>query len=545
MNPLRNRIIIFSTLLLLSSCASASKAEDSIEGASSGSEASEKSDSQEGTVIIEGIELVIPDFPEREPANPANIEYSIESDNTQTQVIEGGIGGILTVQSQDGFTYSLEIPPAAIIGIAEVSITPLADISGLPIEGPAPHGVLLEPEGIVFVEPAILTITPPPNTNLDLIFGFGTFANGEDFHILPWVVASDFVQIGVSHFSSIGIVDGTDSSATLVDYYNLLKKNYSPSSSLAFYQNEIGVAAMGLTFEDDYKSILNNWMYSSILPIWQDAVNNPEKIDAAQWELFSWAGARLNQPGEESTFENEIQVVNNLTARAYKGAFEKAAELCQKGDAEQAFRMWRWERNIEILAPDVIYGRADLTRENVKDWVADCYQFKGTFRSFAESGENGITAQLSTSNIPFYWDASNSIETTVGIGYDFAALPETPAGFDCSSEPTPAKVLVRLKVAANFSYMHERAQEIDMEFYFETLPAEIFSCLPRVFNLWHAAFSRIHALVGGPQDAKIDMDIIRSDDVYASYVYTSTDPTYQTFLDDEIYLIHTPVGGPN
>ena len=72
----------------------------------------------------------------------------------------GWRGGKVSATGRDGTVYTLTILPGALAMPTEISLTPLADVEGLPFDEPPEHrlGVEFGPEGLQLAMPALLTV---------------------------------------------------------------------------------------------------------------------------------------------------------------------------------------------------------------------------------------------------------------------------------------------------------------------------------------------------------------------------------------------------
>jgi hypothetical protein len=109
-------------------------------------------------------------------------------------------GGTL-VATAGSITYTLAVPVDALLSPATITMTPIATISGSPLEVPPAAGVVFGPDGLLLAATATLTITGGPPAPGTIAFGFD--GSGTDFHLVPYVPGSGIV-IPVSHFSGVG-----------------------------------------------------------------------------------------------------------------------------------------------------------------------------------------------------------------------------------------------------------------------------------------------------------------------------------------------------
>ena len=88
----------------------------------------------------------------------------------------GPQGGALTAQSA-GRTFSLVIPPGALAADDAIVMTPIASLTGLPLDRNL-GGVHFAPEGLTFLKPAVLNIDLPDGTDINGNIGYYADGNG-------------------------------------------------------------------------------------------------------------------------------------------------------------------------------------------------------------------------------------------------------------------------------------------------------------------------------------------------------------------------------
>lgn len=120
---------------------------------------------------------------------------------TATTTTIGADGGTIGATASDGTAYALQIPKGALPGTVDITMTPLAGMTGLPKGAALTFGVSLEPEGLVFAKPSWLYVTDDAKPD-DLFSGLsvdhdlatlsGAGYDGERF------------VLAVSHFSGAG-----------------------------------------------------------------------------------------------------------------------------------------------------------------------------------------------------------------------------------------------------------------------------------------------------------------------------------------------------
>ncbi len=116
-------------------------------------------------------------------------------------------GGTIETTNSDGLVLSLNIPAGAVLQDTEITITPVTDIPNLPFGESVLAGLQFAPDGLLFAEPALLTIDLPPGTTSSTTLGIGWDGAGENTR-LEFVEFTDTqATIVISHFSGIAIIE--------------------------------------------------------------------------------------------------------------------------------------------------------------------------------------------------------------------------------------------------------------------------------------------------------------------------------------------------
>jgi hypothetical protein len=180
---------------------------------------------------------------------------------------------------------TLTVPAGALHEERLITLTPLSGLDGSPL--PNLIGALdLQPEGLHFLTPAMLSI-PRPEGLLDReIAGFGFVAGGSGFHLAPRLLSADTIVLRVLHFSGHGA-----SRATLTEINRTL--GYEPTPAQDRAAQEIAAAEF-LAAEDGsdpsprIKAALLYWFDHSVstgLGVVGDSLDN---LELALGEWVAW-----------------------------------------------------------------------------------------------------------------------------------------------------------------------------------------------------------------------------------------------------------------
>lgn len=124
-----------------------------------------------------------------DPDNPEAFDPSSMMVVPSATALIGPEGGSVSVTSPDKMTFTLEVPPEALDEEAPITLVPIQSIDGLPLSGGLLGAVRIEPEGLFFDLPAILTIESPDGGALSQEYqalGFAFEGEGQEFHLHPF-----------------------------------------------------------------------------------------------------------------------------------------------------------------------------------------------------------------------------------------------------------------------------------------------------------------------------------------------------------------------
>ena len=119
-------------------------------------------------------------------------------------------GGTLTATGADGTTYALTIPADALDRATRITLTPVSQVSALPVgeTGSTRLGVQMEPSGLVFYRAATLVITPGAASAIPLekqLF-VQWDGSGNKLAFAAPDPKSSAMRLSVLHFSGMGVV---------------------------------------------------------------------------------------------------------------------------------------------------------------------------------------------------------------------------------------------------------------------------------------------------------------------------------------------------
>jgi hypothetical protein len=138
-----------------------------------------------------------------DPVDPLNLTVAADRTRSVTATVSTA-GGSLTATGADGTTFALEIPKDALAGAIDITLTPITDLQGWSVAPGNAAAVLMEPEGLKFVIPGHLVITPTQPIGDAQGIPFRFYAEGTDAHLILPEPDPTRIVIPVEHFSGHG-----------------------------------------------------------------------------------------------------------------------------------------------------------------------------------------------------------------------------------------------------------------------------------------------------------------------------------------------------
>ena len=150
------------------------------------------------------------------PTGPLSVQVTLDPAHRVQQVVPPA-GGTLSVTAADGTKFSLVISERSLPVTRTITMTVVSAVQGLPFSGGLAGAVHLEPQGLLFYEPAILTIEPATPVPPDRQTFFAYDGDGQEFRLHPPELDRENpqpIRLPVSHFSGVGMASGTQAERT-------------------------------------------------------------------------------------------------------------------------------------------------------------------------------------------------------------------------------------------------------------------------------------------------------------------------------------------
>lgn len=192
---------------------------------------------------------------------------------------------------------------------ADITMTPVLAIEGLPFSQGFLAAVHLGPEGILSTEEGYLRMEIPGDDDPSELIGFAADGTGEDFHLFPASISSYdgtiYAEFSIMHFSIYGVARALQS--------EIEAQTARPPSSPAS-QDDQELAPLVKIPEDDLAPLMNkiqmqlNKSYDRMVKKNMTNLQNiPCKgVDVVALEFNRWA-AKVQAAGQTGFFETKIR----------------------------------------------------------------------------------------------------------------------------------------------------------------------------------------------------------------------------------------------
>ena len=283
-----------------------------------------------------------PAFPQT--PDPIKVTDALESTGA-TQTMYGTFENSMSVTAADGTTYTLTMPPGALLSAVDVTMTPVDAIDGLPLAKGMVGAVQLEPHGIQLSKPATLTIEPPADAPVAEQTAFLYHQGGHDFHLYP-LGPERKLTMRLMHFSTPGVGRAApgDRAGVLDNPPARSGAQLEQIASEAARQER--AAGLGESPGDspavpDASAVFTSYYDSVVKPRLTAAETNDALAADAIATALNWArNAELMGLESDPEYQRRRDEMHAKIEAVLRNAAEKAYERCvQDHDLEQIVRL--------------------------------------------------------------------------------------------------------------------------------------------------------------------------------------------------------------
>lgn len=490
---------------------------------SSTSSTDSSTDTSTPVTLPDGVEP--PDF---EAADPVDIVPTVDADSGAWASI-GPEGGVVEATAADGTVYTLTIPGNALVAPESIILKPVTSVDGLP-EGTSASGVLLEPEGLVFLEMATLTVSGPAVDGDDR-FTAATGPGGSNFHLAAADEGSGVVSFAVPHFSIWLVGSGLET----IDEFMQDRHPGDFETWIAYYEPKFRELLLPGS-EEEYARFMVEYMgrwLDDLDEFFSLSIDDDRVFDRALAEWVIWH-TRVQEFDGYAGGEGGLgrlgvvgaQKVDDALLDAARSAYDRCTS---DNDPDQAARLHRFAKVAGLIAS--VTGFGDGNADAITTFAEACGTFELTLRGDFSGVEEGIInewlaiADMSPVRLQPSTEGNRSAQAAVTYSQFVGDLEEEYRREGCEFEYESGTAVIELGLKANIMSPQPEIETVFADITWDPPPEEIVDCGPEsplsFWSFWRGAFNDAHAFAAHPDYHQsrprllYRLDIVKDGDVYA------------------------------
>ncbi len=376
-----------------------------------------------------------------EVANPFSVVPHLDTNQTVSALITTN-GGLLKLTNQAGIVFELNIAPRALLSEEVITLTAITNIGGLPFAANAAGSVLLQPDGLLLLQPTTLMIRGA-NITSNAVTSFTFGEAGEEFHLLPDAPTNTTVTTWLTRLGGVGVVNATRAEAKA----QLNRLPSSPATQLAQtlagagLQKRLAGTAPALVTHTEADQALLNFYTNHIAAVFAAEGNSSfatmTTATSAEPEIVLESitifrdgvvvhHERFPQPTPDDAALDELLAAlpNAVYLDSCVWAKSRITQLvaqCGQHNAKQIAEMLVLADWVDFQCPDdSVLVRAQLS---------DCLRFSLNFDShiITVAGPVTIESKVSSKNLPLRWQGGKTFSGTGTVSYDSFSMTPPPA----------------------------------------------------------------------------------------------------------------------
>lgn len=377
--------------LVVSACASSSTSETSESSTTTAPSSSTTAGTPTSSVALDDPSDPTSDHDAFLDAEPDPMPVSLGAVGETVTVEIGPDGGVIQAVNSEA-TFTLEVPPGALLDPTPISMTPIevaTDAADLDLSG-----VRMEPDGLILLKRATLTVDASFDEALAQV-RFGTDHAGEGFYLAP-ADGSDDMTFGVSHFSIIGVAEASQAEIdrVLESYVATQREQRAFGELMVIFtrvppgddRNEAMTAALNAWFrsiEREAEGANDSGTVESLFSEYISAVHHvatmERLVELANGEAVVFAGVA----------EAQYEAAGAIQDAMHRMFREANLRCIQDRDPDQVFEMLKWAAFHEYLFQEGLgpEHRAD----DFEQGINQCMRFELVFKSSISTDVDGVT----------------------------------------------------------------------------------------------------------------------------------------------------------
>jgi len=481
--------------------------------------------------------------------DPLDIDFTPDADHSGTSLL-GPDGGSVTATASDGATYTLTVPPGALISPVDITLTPLASVE---TEGLGElEGVLMEPEGLIFLQSAELRIET--GAGAEDLFTAGAFAGGEDFHLTSSDATGTVLTTTLNHFS-LQFRGHTDLKREI-------EGSYQPSRGQAVYEQRKALletangprsAQNADVYDASMVQLFHQWRNNSVLPELELSKVAPAILDQAIGNALRWKDEAEAWPWDGK--EADIAAVDQALGDALATAINRSAAECRTKPESAADLLRYVFLSAEIGTPVIT---VDALEPVLRSCLSFTFEMESKFLTEMQEVVDGDvhTFEMITTarvKIPVALEyTSDPTASSLGFGFELKSTGAVTLSGEATAEDLTCTVsgtgslTVNLDVTLNLSYTNRGFDTItaELEIPRSSAPQETFTCHGNDATpgapIWYFLFLQARDVQGQRPVAIIPLDLVSEGSTIAKetlVVFIETPPASES---TDLKVVHTP-----
>lgn len=330
------------------------------------------------------------------PPNPVMVEVVPEEAAALGETVLAEEAATLTATGADGTRYTLEIPAGALLWEADIRLIPVAEIAGLPLSGGLIGAVQLEPEGLLFLEPATLSIETTSPVDPAELAAFGLAGEGSaELYGFPAEVEGSLIRISLTHFSGYGAGRttygerwareqrkpseyGREMQQYLADLGHFFAEKYGDRTD--FTDEELAELER---LDQQATDLMRKWFEVDVRPALREFETSKESLVKALWRWLDWYELVNTGVGQEDQLGDLIAEGEASFARGVYHAIDQSFGSCvQDRDPYQGLDLIFL---LELIFRGLVHSDdADQREADAQDKLDRCWRFELRYRSTVE-----------------------------------------------------------------------------------------------------------------------------------------------------------------
>lgn len=375
-----------------------------------------------------------------EVANPFSVIPKLDTNQTISALITPN-GGTLSLTNLAGVVFELNIAPRALMTEEVITLTAITNLGGLPFAANAAGAVLVQPDGLLLLQPTTLTIRGATVAS-NSVASFTFAEDGGEFHLLPDAPTNSTVIAWLKRLGGVGVATGTRTEIKT----QLGRLPSSPAAQLqqtlagAGLQRRLLGATPALVTHPEADQALAEFYTNHIAAVFA-AENNfsfatmnvaaaPEPEIVLESITIFRDGVAIHheqfpQPPSGDDFE---QWLANQPTTVYLDSCNWAKSRLTKLVAKCGLHNPKDLAEILVLADWVDFQCPDDAAE-VRALLSDCLRFQLNFDShiITEAGPVVIDSKVHAKNLPLTWQGGKTFSGAGTVSYDSFSMTPPPA----------------------------------------------------------------------------------------------------------------------